>query len=79
LNQKCFKYGYFAIRSKNPTGPATWPAFWLTGQKNWPPEIDIFEMYGKSNGEKIHRQTMTVHMGKTETRTKRMVVKSGQM
>jgi beta-glucanase (GH16 family) len=76
LNQKCFKYGYFAIRSKNPIGPATWPAFWLTGQKNWPPEIDIFEMYGKNNGKRIHRQTMTIHMGKTETHTKRMIVKS---
>ncbi len=76
LNQKCFQYGYFAIRSKNPVGPATWPAFWLTGKNNWPPEIDIFEMYGKSKGEKIHRQTMTVHLGKVETNTKRMIVKS---
>lgn len=76
LNQRCFQYGYFAIRSKNPTGPATWPAFWLTGKNNWPPEIDIFEMYGKANGKTIHRQTMTVHIGKLETHTKKMVVKS---
>ena len=76
LNQKCFKYGFFAIRSKNPIGPATWPAFWLTGKNNWPPEIDIFEMYGKQKGKKIHRQTMTVHIGKLETNTKRMVVKA---
>ena len=79
LNQKCFQYGFFAVRSKNPVGPATWPAFWLTGKKNWPPEIDIFEMYGKSKGKTIHRQTMTVHIGKLETHTKKMVVKSIQL
>jgi len=79
LNQKCFQYGYFAIRSKNPQGPATWPAFWLTGKNNWPPEIDIFEMYGKENGKTIHKQTMTIHAGKVENRTKKMIVKKVQL
>ncbi len=79
LNQKCFQYGYFAIRSKNPQGPATWPAFWLTGKNNWPPEIDIFEMYGKKNGKNIHKQTMTIHAGKVENRTKKMIVKKMQL
>lgn len=79
LNQKCFQYGYFAIRSKNPQGPATWPAFWLTGKNNWPPEIDIFEMYGKKNGKTIHKQTMTIHAGKVENRTKKMIVKKVQL
>ncbi len=69
---KNFKYGYFAIRSKNPSGPATWPAFWLTGKNNWPPEIDIFEMYGRCTGKDIHKQTMTLHFGKIETNTKTM-------
>jgi beta-glucanase (GH16 family) len=73
---KQFTYGYFAIRSKNPTGPATWPAFWLTGRNNWPPEIDIFEMYGKSTGRTIHEQTMTLHFGKIETNTKTHLTKS---
>jgi hypothetical protein len=50
------KYGYFEIRSKNPTGPATWTAFWLTGAHKWPPEIDILEMYGRKNGKHIHNQ-----------------------
>lgn len=71
-----FTYGYFAIRSKNPPGPATWPAFWLTGKNNWPPEIDIFEMYGRCDGESIHEQTMTLHFGKIETGTKSQLTKS---
>ena len=70
-----FTYGYFAVRSKNPTGPATWPAWWLTGKKNWPPEIDIFEMYGKATGNSVNTQTMTVHTGKVETHTKQMMMK----
>lgn len=71
-----FKYGYFAIRSKNPTGPATWPAFWLTGRDNWPPEIDVFEMYGRCDGKSVNEQTMTLHFGKIETKTKTQVTKS---
>ena len=75
-NSKTFQYGYFAIRCKNPSGPATWPAFWLTGKNNWPPEIDVFEMYGRCKGKSIHRQTMTAHYGKIETSTKTHVMKS---
>lgn len=75
-NSRTFQFGFFAIRSKNPSGPATWPAFWLTGKNNWPPEIDIYEMYGKSTGKTIHRQTMTLHFGKIETRTKTHLMKA---
>jgi len=57
------KYGFFEIRCKMPEGPATWPAFWLTGSTRWPPEIDIFENYGGKTGASIHRQTYTVHWG----------------
>lgn len=57
------KYGYFEIRSKNPSGPATWPAFWLTGYYSWPPEIDIFEMYGKRKGARIHHRQTNIHWG----------------
>lgn len=64
------KYGYFEIRSKNPGGPATWPAFWLTGATRWPPEIDIFEMYGGKTGKTIHRQCVTIHWGKNDTRSR---------
>jgi beta-glucanase (GH16 family) len=78
-HSKEFTYGYFSIRSKNPSGPATWPAFWLTGKNNWPPEIDIFEMYGRSNGRSVHEQTMTLHFGKIETNTKTHLMKSVQL
>ncbi|MFM6984665.1 MAG: family 16 glycosylhydrolase [Chitinophagaceae bacterium] len=64
------KYGYFEIRSKNPGGAATWPAFWLTGAHKWPPEIDIFEMYGKKTGKTIHNQYATIHYGQTDTRSR---------
>lgn len=64
------KFGYFEIRSKNPSGPATWPAFWLTGANKWPPEIDIFEMYGKADGKNIHNQYATIHYGQTDTKSR---------
>ncbi|MFM9946220.1 MAG: family 16 glycosylhydrolase, partial [Bacteroidia bacterium] len=57
------KYGYFEIRCKNPHGPASWPAFWLTGAHHWPPEIDILEMYGKRTGKHVHRQISSIHYG----------------
>lgn len=57
------QYGYFEMRCKMPIGAATWPSFWLTGKTRWPPEIDIFENYGKQNGKQIHKQTSTVHWG----------------
>ena len=43
-------YGYFEIRVKVPKGKGLWPAFWLlpTSHK-WPPEIDVFEMFGAPN------------------------------
>lgn len=74
-----FTYGYFAIRSKNPSGFATWPAFWLTGKNNWPPEIDIFEMLGKCEKGNIHKQTMSVHYGKIETQTKGSITKEVEL
>lgn len=47
LMTKQFKqrHGFFEIRCKLPNSLATWPAFWLTGSLDWPPEIDIFEIY----------------------------------
>jgi beta-glucanase (GH16 family) len=47
------KYGYFEIRSKNPSEPGHWTAFWLASKHAWPPEIDIYEIYtGKKKGLK---------------------------
>jgi beta-glucanase (GH16 family) len=69
------KYGYFEIRSKNPQGAATLPAFWLTGAHRWPPEIDIFEMYGGKGNGKIHNQYATVHWGKDGTKSRGYLTK----
>lgn len=33
---------------KAPTARGTWPAFWLTAKKSWPPELDILEFKGDS-------------------------------
>lgn len=33
-------------RFQAPSGPGTWPAFWLTGVNGWPPESDILEFKG---------------------------------
>jgi beta-glucanase (GH16 family) len=69
------KYGYFEIRSKNPRGAATWPAFWLTGEHRWPPEIDIFEMYGRQGKGFIHNQFATIHWGKDGKRSRGFMTK----
>jgi len=37
-----------SIEAKVPTVKGTWPAFWLTGVKGWPPESDIMEFKGDS-------------------------------
>ena len=40
-----FTYGTFSADIKSPHGFYLWPSFWLTGDKNWPPEIDIYESW----------------------------------
>ncbi|MCS0493948.1 glycoside hydrolase family 16 protein [Ancylobacter sp. MQZ15Z-1] len=45
------RYGYFEARMKLPTGPGTWPAFWLNaipepGKTDGTLEVDIIEYYG---------------------------------
>ncbi|MDD2875834.1 MAG: glycoside hydrolase family 16 protein [Acidiphilium sp.] len=42
------RYGYFEMKAKLPTGPGTWPAFWLIGQNKSKSasEIDVIEYYG---------------------------------
>ncbi len=47
-----YKYGIFSsdiILPKNVHN--IWPAFWLTGLTNWPPEIDIIEAYSGKDGK----------------------------
>ena len=42
-----FRYGFAEIRAKVPAGTGLWSAFWLLpSNKQWPPEIDVVEIYG---------------------------------
>lgn len=58
------QYGYFETRAKFPTGPGTWPAFWLLGvpqlkdRSHTQIEIDVVEQYGV-NPYALHT---TVHL-----------------
>jgi hypothetical protein len=38
-------------RVKMPEGKQEWPAFWITGYVNWPPEVDVFEYWKGDEGE----------------------------
>lgn len=40
-----FSYGTFSADIKLPHGYNLWPSFWLSGEANWPPEIDIMEAW----------------------------------
>jgi hypothetical protein len=44
-SKNSWKYGWFEMEMLLPEGLNYWPAFWLTGDKVWPPEIDIIEAY----------------------------------
>jgi beta-glucanase (GH16 family) len=48
-SRKSWKYGWFEFEAMLPTGRGLWPAMWLTGVHNWPPEIDIMEGYTRRN------------------------------
>lgn len=38
-----WKYGIFVFSAKLNSGTYLWPALWLTGRYNWPPELDLME------------------------------------
>ncbi len=42
------QYGYFEMKATLPSGPGTWPAFWLVGtdKTHSAAEIDVIEYYG---------------------------------
>lgn len=44
-----FEYGTFSIEAKCPKGLNLSCAFWLSGDGNWPPEIDILEAWSEDN------------------------------
>ena len=44
-----FDYGTFSIEAKCPKGLNLSCAFWLSGDGNWPPEIDILEAWSENN------------------------------
>lgn len=48
-----YTYGRFSIRAKLPKGSAAHAAFWLSGDKTWPPEIDCFETYNTFRGKTL--------------------------
>lgn len=55
---KPFDYGTFSIEAMCPKGLNLCCAFWLTGDGNWPPEIDILEAWSENNN---YKWNMTNH------------------
>jgi len=49
-SRKVFWHGKYEVCCKLPQGKWLWPAFWVYGDKTWPPEIDIFEGYSDGKG-----------------------------
>ena len=52
-----FSYGTFSMDIKAPKGYNLWPSFWLSGDENWPPEIDIFEAWTYENNYFVWTQS----------------------
>lgn len=44
-----FDYGIFSAEIMCPKGYNLWPSFWMSGEGNWPPEIDIMEAWSEDN------------------------------
>lgn len=53
-----WKYGIFTFTAKLPAGTYLWPALWLSGFKNWPPEIDLLEGYSDSTIDYHHNKKL---------------------
>jgi len=77
-NTTKFKYGYFEIEAKLPTGKHLWPAFWMWCWESWPPEIDVFEAYSNKKSSyfnwnidalwgNFYRVQTNIHLGKSPT------------
>lgn len=59
------QHGQFECRCTIPYEKAVWPAWWMYGN-GWPPEIDIFELYGKKDGKTSGVQCINLHYGKSD-------------
>jgi beta-glucanase (GH16 family) len=48
-----FTYPQYEVRGEfqAPSAGGTWPAFWLTRVRSWPPESDILEYKGDARME----------------------------
>lgn len=53
-SSKVFSYGTYEFDVILDNSPNTWPAIWLYGANNWPPEIDVVEAYPRKNGKVIN-------------------------
>jgi hypothetical protein len=65
--KKSWQYGWFESWIKLPEGKSYWPAFWMSGQNSWPPEIDILEAYSYI-GPKYDGYTLFEKWGKKPNR-----------
>lgn len=45
---------YFEITAQLPKGAGCWPAFWALIRGQWPPELDIFELFGTNLTTSLH-------------------------
>ena len=57
------QYGQFECRCTIPYDRGAWAAWWIWGS-TWPPEIDIFELFGKKDGKSAGVQEINLHYGK---------------
>ena len=59
------RYGYIEVVARIPRGQGRWPAAWMRAAgPDWPPELDLFEAYGKgldSPAGRDDRFHMAVH------------------
>lgn len=56
-SQQSWQGGWFEAWIRLPQGQPYWTAFWMSGDKSWPPEIDIFEAYSHI-GDQYHDKTL---------------------
>lgn len=55
-SKESWKYGIFVFSSRMNSGTFLWPALWLSGVANWPPEIDLLEGYSDETID-FHKNT----------------------